>query len=387
MYNPLKLLSGFVIIEVSGDCPEKLLSRAAANGINLWSMVYRKRKINASLSVRDFARLRPFARGLGIHIHITEKRGIPIFLHRYRHRSGLLVGVAVFFALLYLLSQFVWSIEVKGNGKIDSAGIVSACNTLGIKEGMYRKRLNSAISAQRLLLKLDGLAWAALNLEGSVLTVEVSEIKSTVPRPDEPCNLKAEYDGIITELNVTAGHSEVKIGDTVRKGDVLVSGIWETVENGTRFVHSSGSVKAKIEYSLTAEDEFSQKLYKPNGRLIMHNELRFFGIKIPLYFGKIKGDYDLKIKDNPLAIREQRLPISLHQREYRMKERQMVEYSPDELYELLKERIADDIKALEITDYEIKTETLNPIEGGLTLNIVITAEKDIAVKEKISVLS
>ena len=68
----------------------------------------------------------------------------------------------------------------------------------------------------------------------------------------------ATADGIIKKMDIVSGNSVVKVGQAVKKGDLLVSGIIETVD-GTRFVKSKGTVLATSEKEITLRENFKQK--------------------------------------------------------------------------------------------------------------------------------
>ena len=384
MYNFLRSIQGYLTVEIKGDCSERLINKAAFGGLHFWNLKYRKKCITGNISIDDFKELREIKRGLGVDITIVQKHGLPFKIHRYRYRYGMFMGVFIFFSILFLLSQFVWTVDVKGNINVTEKEIISLCKELNIKEGMYKNNLNSAVDAQKLLLKSKNLSWAALNLEGCVLTVSITEMRNDIPlNANEPCSLKSTADGTILKIDVTAGNVEVKVGDTVRKGDILVSGIEETVEDGTLFVHSDGTVIAKTRRLLTAEGDFCEEIRFLNGKVKKHKVLSFFWLDIPLYLGKIKGEYDYKIKETPLKIFDKKIPIVFIEKECYMTETKQVNYSEEELKEKLRRKIKNQIKELKIDEYEIYEEKLEYTEKGIRVVWQIDSVENIAEKEKI----
>ena len=55
---------------------------------------------------------------------------------------------------------------------------------------------------------------------------------------DEYCNIVADKAGVITKINAQTGTANVKVGDTVNVGDVLINGWMEGKYTGIRYVHS-----------------------------------------------------------------------------------------------------------------------------------------------------
>lgn len=383
MFHFFRGITGYLTIEITGPCAEQLLNRAAAQRIALWNLHYRKQRISGCISAADFRALRPVCRGLGLRVHILKKHGLPFLTHRYRRRYGLMLGAALFFAVLIFLSQFIWTVEVSGNSTVSTESILAACEELGIREGMLKSRLLPAVNAQRLLLASPRLSWAALNLEGCVLTVNVSEIHTQpVPEDDGPCDLRAATDGTVTKIDITSGSAAVRVGDTVLKGDVLVSGIVESAQ-GTEFVRAEGTVTANTRRVLTAEGGFSQTLIQPTGAVKSHSVLTAFWFDVPLYLGEITGDFESEIHVSELSLFGKRLPVSVTTKTCRLTGERTVEYAKEELTALLRREIGEQAKALKIDSYSVFSEQLEEVPGGLRLTQTIDATENIAVKEKI----
>lgn len=211
------------------------------------------------------------------------------------------MGAAVFFAFLTFMSGFVWSVEVAGSSAVPERDIIAECKELGIYAGIRKGDISPASAKLQLLLKDNRLSWCAFNIEGCYLTVDVTEAKKKEEDNSVPTNLKAAADGIIKKIDVTAGNCIVKVGDTVAAGDILVSGIEERAE-GTRFVHSIGSVTAATEREITVTANYRQKIKIKTGRKKTKRVLSFFTLKIPLYLGSEKGMYNAQTNVKTLKL-------------------------------------------------------------------------------------
>lgn len=383
MRSVLRLLTGYLTVEISGYGAELLFNRAAAKRIVFRSLRYNKRKITGCISISDFKQLPELRRGTGADIHIVGKHGIPFLIHRYRYRYGLPIGAAAFIIVLLVLSQFVWSVEIEGNNTVSEKQLSEICGSIGIRQGMLRSELSAAVDAQRLLLNAPELSWAALNLEGSVLTVSVSEIKKELyPEDLSPCDLRAAADGTVVKIDITAGEPAVRVGDTVRKGDVLVSGIKESPE-GTSFVQASGTVTARTQRLLSAERKRHQINVKYTGQESRQQVISFFGIKIPLFLGSPRGGVEECFKEAPLVIKNRRLPISLYERCCRYTESQETNCSETQLRKQLLSDAEAQQEALKLRDCEIISDSFEETEDGMRIARLISATEDIAVSEKI----
>ena len=92
---------------------------------------------------------------------------------------------------------------------------------------MYGPGLDRKAIAQRALRGLEELSWMSINLYGTRLEVVVREaVESPEIMDDEGFyDVSSEADGIITQVEPLAGEAAVQEGDTVARGEVLISGL------------------------------------------------------------------------------------------------------------------------------------------------------------------
>lgn len=243
----LRLLRGYVEFEAEGRFPERLLNLTVAHGVSLWDAVPREGGLRGKMFARDYRRIRPCMRRAKLRAHITKKHGLPFLLLRYRGRIGLPIGAAAGVALLVFLSCFVWSFSVEGAQHLSETQLLSVLAENGVSVGSFKGAVDVYTVQRNTLLKLDELRWMSINIKGCVAEIEVKE---KVPKPDlgddTPCNLKASSDGVVTDLNVSSGSTEVTRGSGVAKGDLLVSGMSLTQQNTVRYLHAAGEVYADV---------------------------------------------------------------------------------------------------------------------------------------------
>ena len=140
MLRLFRYLRGYIIIVFSGENAEKILNICANNGLNIWGMICKKGCITAKMDIGSFKELRTLRRGTKTKIKIIKKCGLPFFTEKYKHRIGFVTGALLFLAVLQLLSNYIWSIEVNGNKRITEKEIISMCGEMGIKTGIKSKK-------------------------------------------------------------------------------------------------------------------------------------------------------------------------------------------------------------------------------------------------------
>ena len=116
-----------------------------------------------------------------------------------------------------------------------------------------------------------------------VATVEVikKEVDDSVENQAPPCNVVASSSALVTGVTVYSGKAVVKVGDTVKEGDLLVSGIVTDV-GGTRIVSARADVEGILHTSLHIEVPSTQSVVKVDKGKRKAVTIRFFGIPITL---------------------------------------------------------------------------------------------------------
>ncbi|HWR24435.1 MAG TPA: sporulation protein YqfD, partial [Feifaniaceae bacterium] len=95
-------------------------------------------------------------------------------------------------------------------------------------------------------------AWAGARMDGIILTLQIVEAEPIPPRPDKskPSDVVAKKDGIIEKVTPLSGKSNVKPGDAVRAGDILIRG--DITREGAAepmYVFAEGEALAQVWYT------------------------------------------------------------------------------------------------------------------------------------------
>ena len=378
-----RYLSGFLTIILYGENAEKVLNQASKNGINIWNLRCKKGNIIGNIGIKNFIKLRYIKRGIKCKIKILHKKGLVFKTNKYIKRIGFFSGVGIFFLILFILSNFVWVINIEGNKTVKNSQILDSCKKINIYEGVNKKRINTKYDAQRLLLEQEALSWCSLNIEGCVLAVNISEANvSDKQQRSTPSNLKAKIDGKIKKIDVTSGNVLVNVGDTVSKGDLLVSGIVENFSH-MNFVYSDGIILAQTTREFSAEGNFSQNIKQKTGRSNTRYTVDFFNVKIPFFLGSIKKGHIYNCNIKNLTLFDKKIPIKIAHEKHFFVQNTIITYDAVTLEEKLYANIKKQVEQFDfITATETKREIINT-DKGILLKIIYDCEENIAVQNKI----
>lgn len=383
----LRLLRGWVKFSFSGGFTQVFLNSCLLGGLPLRAVRRKEGEYTAWLPARDYHRIRPFAKKSGVRVRLVKKQGLPFWVLRHRRRYGIALGAAFFLFSLWFFPQFVWEIRISGNQSIPSGEIYGALEEIGVHRGMRLKDLDYDNLRQALILRLPSLSWCSLNMDGSVVELEVRERVFAPPTEETPCNLVAGCDGYIVQSKVYAGTPLVKAGDAVVKGDLLVSGVVEYGNGKTAFKAARGEILAQTEHEITVFEPFSVTEERRTGVCKTRRVLTLFHWKIPLYLGSVTGSYQQRTTVTEPEFFGHRLPLGIIRSDFfETEQRQRVD-SPQEAEALARKRIQKERETLSRKAQLQKTEeSVTVLKDGVRITQKIFCLEDLAERNEILIL-
>ena len=258
---------------------------------------------------------------------------LPLFRRALRLKFSL--AALLFTTLLITLSpSLVWDVRVLGCERLSEAEVESTLSSLGLFAGAPWRKINSDATELSLLDSYPEIGWVSINRRGSVAYVEI--IESAIPPSKEEAlysNVVATRDCVIRDISVSSGYAAVKVGQVVRRGEVLISGI-PPEETGGELCHASGIVLGECDDEIFVETHRSYtaevlgdggksglsikilnfsinifKIYRNYGRecVIIENnkKCRLFGLyEIPI---EILTEYSIPKVENTLTLTDAEL--------------------------------------------------------------------------------
>lgn len=259
-----------------------------------------------TMSFDSFRKIRPLARKTKVRIRIVKKAGAFYFVRIHRKRYGFYAGAIIALCLFVYLTSCIWVVDVTGNDTTTTEEILEVMERNGIYVGSVRYGKKISRIKNRALIELDSLSWLWVTLDGTRAVVDVREKGDSTDIVDKskPCNLVAAYPGVIDDMQVKSGRKVVVRGDTVKKGDLLVSGITETAYRQNRYIFSSGTVTARTWRTLEGEFANTERIERKTGKSHKKITLTVLGKDIKLYLSnKVKfKDYVKKTHSGNVKI-------------------------------------------------------------------------------------
>lgn len=255
-------LKGMVTVHIRGGQPEQLVNRALAGGLQLSSIRWTSGGLlQFEVSVSDFFRLRAYLKETGCRVHVIKRKGLPFWLVKAERRKLFAGGIVLFFALIFMLSSLVWTIDVQGNVKLTEDQIRLAAKEEGLFPMQWSFKLaDTDVMSKRLVRKLPGSTWVGVEKKGTKVIIQV--VESTVPEGvalENPRHLVASEDAVVTEIIADAGRPVVKKNTKVKKGQILISGTIGGDEN-SRTIVAKGKVRGLVWYVFDIASPMEQQV-------------------------------------------------------------------------------------------------------------------------------
>lgn len=251
--------------------------------------------VKLTFHLSDAKKVQREADRYGITYKVVKKVGFPCFFAKYQYRFGIYVGFLAVVALLLTSRMFVWRIDVIGNENITTSEVKEMLRAEGFFVGAYIPSVNTDKIENQILIDSDTVSWISVNIKGNTAEVQIRERQSeNGAEPTRPANLVASKSGIVEEVRILNGLVVANAGKYVNKGDLLVSGIYDSTQLPFRYTRASGQVFAKTvsEFYIEIPYEYSEIRY--TGTEYYDKFLIFFdySINISKNYGNLGGFYD-----------------------------------------------------------------------------------------------
>lgn len=228
MRSPFEKAKHLCVIHISEGNPNRFINLCRHAELPVYDLVWDDTGLFATMKYRDYKIAKGFEQKSGCRCSLVLQRGLVPLLQKYKKRFIFFLCLFFFFLLLFYSSRFIWHIRVEGEDAAYTQEEIVAYTTKNlIPVGTKKSSIKLSELERNLREQYDQIAWITCEIHGTCLTIRLTETISeeTIEKQEEPCNIVAVRDGIVTELIATSGTKLVNPGDEVKKGDVLITGV------------------------------------------------------------------------------------------------------------------------------------------------------------------
>lgn len=351
MINFDRLVFGYTEFRISAEDTVRAADILLRGGISA--------KISDDGIIRVSSRYAQSVKGLffeKLEFSVSESKGVFGMLKASGRRYGFLLALCFLIGIFLFFNGVVWDVRIEGASAEKEAQILSELAEAGLAVGTRWKNIDKSRVELDTLKISENISWLNINRRGSVAYVSVSEklVFEEEVIPTGYANLVAARDCIIEEILVERGVAVVKAGETVRKGDLIISGVIPT-ELGGGAVYASGTVIGRYTdtLSVSVDSEGSRKRVLGRGLCELKFSFLNFSVNIFKRSGNFESDCDIiEEKSEFYSPNGKKLPIAVIRSFAVPYELERFTYSADELCaetaRRLREQIAESTAGCDI---------------------------------------
>lgn len=293
---------------ISGLMLERFIEMAVAGGVQI--IAARRlsaREIEIILPLGCVGTVEKLAERYGLQVERISGGRVARALKAIKSRAVSILAVALAVAALLAVTSRVWifrvSILSEETGASAEGRILSALEDMGIRPGVSAAALDKSAIALAIQLGEPELTYVSVKVRGVVMTVEAANEDPAPELYDIEAgrDLIALKDAIIESVDVMTGYARVKAGDTVRAGQLLISGEERDGNETTRGVRALGEVVGRVWYTSEAEASLQTAAAVDTGRRSISAELRFLDYSWDMAEGESYGMQRVETEDIPIV--------------------------------------------------------------------------------------
>ncbi|MDF2556345.1 MAG: yqfD [Bacillales bacterium] len=287
----LTFFEGLVEVKMKGIGAERFINRLCKEGVAVFQFKKLDKEISTyQIRLSNIRSLRKIARGQAFKFSFTRRKGMPFFLNKLMKNKGLVIGIPFFIAIVFVLSNIVWSIKIDGASIETEQKIRKQLKLMDVRIGKFSFNEGDPKAIQkRLTDEIPNITWIGVQSRGAVYHLRV--VEKLIPKKEIDKSypmLVSTKKAYIVQTMIETGQILVVKKQLVEKGQPLVDGYIGSGEN-PKYVGAKGIVLGETWYQTTSEVPLKTTFQKLTGNTKTKHQLKLFNITIPIWgFGHSK---------------------------------------------------------------------------------------------------
>lgn len=321
----LNKIESSVRVKITGKNVNNYLKRLIANKIDLIDLKYNSHnEAVVTIKYSDYLKLKT-ARS-SYDVKVTNTYGKLRIRNKMKRSYILLSSIILGIALIILLSNIIFSIEIVHTNKSVIELVGNELNKNGLKKYTFKKKYKDIKKIEDKILNdnKDKLEWISIDIIGTKYVVRIEERKIKNENNDNIYqDIVASKSGVIKKIIALSGEKKYETDNFVSKGDTIIKGSITKPNNEVILTHASGLVYAEVWYQISVEYpyQYKEEILTGNKKNIYY--LKFINKRLELFNFKKYKNFQ---KEPKILLYNNILPISL------VKEKQYEVNIIDEIY-------------------------------------------------------
>lgn len=273
-------------IEVSGYNLDNLIKTLHRRKISLYKLerpTYNK--LIFEIKDSDYKKIRRHIANFKVKETLSKFKQLP---HIILNNLGVIIGCFIGLIFGVYASKYTWQIRIYGTKDLSQNEILKVLEENGIRKGKINHQTSGEIE-EILLNRYDRIAQVSAIKKGTAIIINISE--KLVYKEIEFQPITAKYSGIIKEINVITGTVNIKVGDYVNVGDILVLPFNLNANGEKVSVFPIAEIKGEMYVVSKSEIKRNEIILVRSGNATTTYQYKFRNTKI--FSGKNKNSFAL----------------------------------------------------------------------------------------------
>ena len=271
---------------IKGYNLDNLLKILASKNISLYNIERTSyNEISFETNDKNIKKIKRYIVNYKVKQGLTNAKKIPKFLLT---NLGIILAIFIGSISLLFLSNYTWQIEIYGTENLTNQEILEVLKNNGIKKGKINIQTSEEIE-KILLNNYDRIAQVSVIKKGTAIIINLSEKLVYIEQDYQP--IIAKYNGIIKSISIITGTTNIKVGDYVNKGDILVLPFNIDINGEKIGVKPIAEIIAEIYIVSSAELNTEEIVLVRTGKFITEYQYKIFNKN--LFSGKVKNSFAL----------------------------------------------------------------------------------------------
>ena len=250
-----------VVFQATAGLYTQFLNFLAENNIQLSEINHTSFGFTAVCYGEDYFFIARNSKKFQTKIRIVEKKGAYFHFRKIKRRKGVIVASVMFLILVYIFSNIIWVVNIHTADNRLKNIIAAQLFSYNIYPGAIYTEEKLERVADKIMLENDSLGYITLNFYKGTLDCNIYQRTNREEYINNlgADNIVAMKSGVITDIRVYDGFSQVTLGQSVFAGETLVSNIYTDKYGNIYTGWTRAYIEAACEEIYTVFIPFSKK--------------------------------------------------------------------------------------------------------------------------------
>lgn len=239
-----------VWIKASCDNYYKLINKIEKLSIKIYEIKYIEKIIYLKVTKKDYAKIKKYI--ISYKFKVEKNLGLQRIFDIIKQEKIFVISLIIGLLVFLCLKNMIVKINIVHENQEIRELISDELKENKIEILRFKKSYKKLDEIRQKILDKhpDKLDWMEFEIKGMTLNVKVEErIITETQKNNEVCDIVAKKNGVISDIKILQGESQVLINDYVKEGDTLISGTIKFNDMDKRYTCADGEIYATTWYT------------------------------------------------------------------------------------------------------------------------------------------